>query len=318
MKVLHIIKEQADSVKAMLDSFTPDEMTAIASYFVVRHKGRGDIQKGIDYWKNTGNPQSFISAVSRVMKEITRPIDEPTSYAQRAMRVKVNLPVSADTWPEIENFYKKVLAKFKSIPDLKNGLFSVDDMEEGKKANVIADAIRTQTSDGVTRIKSVIFSLNSQSDWNDLKQEYKNNEHIGGRVTDDLEADLKKLDAKDYNEIVALLQQKTGVELTPIDIDIPNPNLDTLRWDDDGFEDKSKKPSQQEAQEYIKKIIDQMPDEMKDMLQRFEADGNTPAPFRKASENIMKYIKDKMQDGSLTIQMIDDQFMGLHKTYELR
>ena len=100
--------------------------------------------------------------------------------------------------------------------------------------------------------------------------------------------------------------------------DLPNPNLDTLRWDDAGFEDKNKKPSQQEAQEYIKKIIDQMPDDMKDLLQRFEADGTTPAPFRKASENIMKYVKDKMQDGSLTIQMIDDQFMGLHKTYERR
>jgi len=125
-----------------------------------------------------------------------------------------------------------------------------------------------------------------------------------------------KLDAKDYNEIVALLQQKTEVELPPSDV--PNPNLDTLRWDDAGFEEKNKKPSPQEAQEYIKKIIDQMPAEMKDMLQRFEADGNTPAPFRKASENIMKYIKDKMQDGSLTIQMIDDQFMGLHKTYERR
>ena len=316
MKVLHIIKEQADSVKAMLDSFTPDEMTAIASYFVVRHKGRGDIQKGIDYWKNTGNPQSFISAVSRVMKEITRPIDEPTSYAQRAMRVKVNLPVSADTWPEIENFYKKVLAKFKSIPDLKNGLFSVDDMEEGKKANVIADAIRTQSSDGVTRIKNVIFSLSNKRDWDNLVEEYKTNQHIGGRVTDDLEADLMKLDAKDYNEIVALLQQKTGVELPPSDL--TNPNLDTLRWDDAGFEDKSKKPSEQEAQEYIKKIIDQMPAEMKDMLQRFEADGNTPAPFRKASENVMKYIADKIRDESLTIQMIDDQFMGLYKTYERR
>lgn len=316
MKVLHIIREQADSVKTMLDSFTPDEMTAIASYFVVRTKGRGDIQKGIDYWKGTADPASFISEVSRVMKEITRPIDEPTSYAQRAMRVKVNLPVSADTWPEIENFYKRVLDKFKSIPDLKNGLFNADEMEQGKKANVIADAIRTQTSDGVTRIKNVIFSLSNKRDWDNLVEEYKTNQHIGGRVTDDLKADLMKLDAKDYNEIVALLQQKTGVELPPSDL--PNPNLDTLRWDDAGFEDKSKKPSNQEAQEYIKKIIDQMPDEMKDMLQRFEADGNTPAPFRKASQNIMKYIKDKMQDGSLTIQMIDDQFMGLHKTYERR